>query len=186
MNTVQHILSELNHFAEAIDQGEIDTIVQKLITAKQQGKRIFLAGAGRSGCVVKAFTNRLMHVGFTCYLVGDITTPPIQQGDILFLLSGSGKTTSLVNMARKAKEVQASILTITLQKEGDIAQMSDALILLPGTTRLQNNPTCTSIQPVGSCFEQLSFLTCDGIILQLRDQLHMQNEDMLKHHANLE
>ncbi len=185
--TVQRILKELCDLANYIDENEIDSICNHLINAKEHNKNIFLAGAGRSGCVVRAFANRLMHLGFQCYMAGEITAPPIKKEDIFFALSGSGKTGSLVNMANTAKKQKADILTITLQKEGTIGTMAQAAIVLPGNTRLQEDSTSfTSIQPVGSCFEQLSFLTCDGIILKLKEILQQSNEDLIARHGNLE
>lgn len=183
---VDSIINELKELAERIDQNELDTLCDIFCTAKKENKKVFLAGAGRSGCVVRGFANRLMHLGFSCHLVGDITTPPIQEGDILFLLSGSGKTASLVKMAETAKKCHGKVLTMTLQKDGDIGKMAEHSIVLPGNTRLQNEKEKTSIQPVGSNFEQLSWLTCDGLIMMLRDKLKLTNEEMLVHHANLE
>lgn len=185
-NTVQMILDELNSLAPLIHQEQIEEMVKVLCSAKENHQKVFFAGAGRSGCVVKAFTNRIMHLGFDCYLVGDITTPPIQENDILFLISGSGKTSSLVSMAKKAKSLVAKVVTITLNIEGDIAKMSDVKIVLPGNTRLSNDTEFTSIQPVGSTFEQLAWLTCDSIILLTKEALHLTNEDLIAHHANLE
>lgn len=186
--TVQRILKELCDLVNYIDENEIDSICKRLINAKEHNKNIFLAGAGRSGCVVRAFANRLMHLGFHCYMAGEITAPPIKKEDILFVVSGSGKTSSLVNMANTAQKQEADILTITLQKEGTIGTMVQAAITLPGNTRLQDDfsTSFTSIQPVGSCFEQLSFLTCDGIILKLKEILQQSNEDLIARHGNLE
>lgn len=186
--TVQRILKELCDLANYIDENEIDAVCRRLISAQEHNKNIFLAGAGRSGCVVRAFANRLMHLGFHCYIAGEITAPPIKKDDIFFALSGSGKTGSLVNMANTAKKQEADIVTITLQKEGTIGTMAQAAIILPGNTRLQDDSSdsFTSIQPVGSCFEQLSFLTCDGIILKLKEILQQSNEDLIARHGNLE
>ena len=187
MKQVVHtILKELEELATHINDDELEDVSTLLCEAHTNHSRIFLAGAGRSGCVVKAFTNRLMHLGFQCYLVGDITTPPIKENDILFLLSGSGKTTSLVSMANKATQLNATILTITLQKDGDIAKLAKACIVLPGTTRLQDKDMFKSIQPVGSSFEQLSWLTCDGLIMLLKNKLNLTNDNLIVHHANLE
>lgn len=183
---VKNIINELNQMSDYIKDEELAGVADTLYHARQSGKQIFLAGAGRSGCVARAFANRLMHLGFTCHFVGDITTPPIKEGDILFVLSGSGKTSSLVNMAKKAQSLQAEILTLTLQREGDIAKMSGRAIILPGTTRLQDKEMFASIQPIGSSFEQLSWLTCDGLILLLKEKLHLSNEDLIRQHANLE
>lgn len=185
-NTVQFILDELVQFADYIDQRQMNDVVQYLCKAKEKKHRVFFAGAGRSGCIVKAFANRMMHLGFECYVVTDITTPPIQENDILFIISGSGKTTSLVSMANKARSLETKILTITLNVDGDIAKMSDAIVVLPGNTRLSNNNLFTSVQPVGSTFEQLAWLTCDGIVFLLKDIFNLSNEDLTKHHANLE
>lgn len=186
--TVQRILKELCDLANYIDENEIDAICSRLISAYEHNQNIFLAGAGRSGCVVRAFVNRLMHLGFHCYIAGEITAPPIKKEDIFFALSGSGKTGSLVNMATTAQKQEADILTITLQKDGTIGTMAQAAVVLPGNTRLQDNSATpfTSIQPVGFCFEQLSFLTCDGIILKLKEILQQTNEDLIARHGNLE
>ncbi|MDO4942315.1 MAG: 6-phospho-3-hexuloisomerase [Lachnospiraceae bacterium] len=183
---VNKILEELTRLSEFICDEELEYIATILYEANKDGKRIFLSGAGRSGCVTKSFTNRLMHLGFSCYFVGDITTPPIRQDDILFLISGSGKTTALVNMAKKAKSIHAEILTITLQREGEISQLAKASIVLPGTTRLQDREMFSSIQPIGSSFEQLSWLTCDALIMILKEKMNLTNDDLIANHANLE
>ena len=43
-----------------------------------------------------------------------------------------------------------------------------------------------SIQPVGSMFEQLSWLVYDTVIMTLRDKTGQTNEDLIGRHANLE
>ena len=182
MNSVEIILKELNTLAMNISDDEINRMVGFL----KDKSRIFFAGAGRSGCIVRAFANRMMHLGFTCFVVGDITCQPIKEGDVLFIISGSGKTSSLVTMANKAKELNASVVTITLNKEGTISKLSKQAIILPGNTRLSNDSGFESIQPIGSTFEQLAWITCDGLICQLREELGQSNEDLIQHHANLE
>ena len=184
-SVVDIILKELENLAKEIHQEELETVCESMCSAQKEGKKIFLAGAGRSGCVVRAFANRLMHLGFICHFVGEITTPPLKEGDILFVLSGSGRTESLVKMAEKTKQCHGRILTMTLQKDGEIARMAEYSIVLPGNTRLQKDEGYTSMQPIGSNFEQLSWLTCDGLIMMMRDQLNLTNKEMLAHHANL-
>ena len=185
-SVVNEILDELEVLSNEIDQKQIDEVIHLMCDAHKNGNKVFLAGAGRSGCIVRAFTNRVMHLGFNCYVVGDITTPPIKKNDILFLISGSGKTTSLVKQAEKSVSLGAKIITITLNSEGDIAKMASAKIILPGNTRLSNNAGFVSRQPIGSAFEQLAWLTCDGLIMLMRDALGQTNDDLIAHHANLE
>lgn len=185
-NLVEAVLEELNHMSGFIDQSQLDEVCGILIEARERGRRVFVCGAGRSGCVARGFANRLIHLGFSCSFLGEITAPPMQKGDVLFAVSGSGRTSTLVLTAKKAAELGGRILTVTLNAEGDIAKLSEAAILLPGTTRLAERPEFRSIQPVGSAFEQLAWLTCDALVIGLRDALGQTNADLIARHANLE
>ena len=97
---LKKILEELSRNAEQIRQEELEGFADQI----QKAKRVFVAGAGRSGFVARAFSNRLMHLGLTVYFVGEPTTPAIQEGDLLVIASGSGETGSLKVMAQKAKK----------------------------------------------------------------------------------
>ncbi len=182
MNTVNKIITELEILQLSLDESQFKNMVHTILCAN----RIFVCGAGRSGCVAQAFSNRLLHLGLCVYYVGNITTPPIKKGDLLFLISGSGKTSTLVQMVKKAKEQDAIIATMTLQPQAIIGSQSDSIITLPGTTRLQDDQTISSIQPTGTSFEQLSWLSCDALVMLLKEQTHQTNEDLITRHANLE
>lgn len=93
------ILTELTEDAHQIDQLQLEQVQSLILKAK----RIFIAGAGRSGFAARAFSNRLMHLGFTVYFVGEPTTPSIRENDLIIIGSGSGRTSGLVNMAKKLK-----------------------------------------------------------------------------------
>ena len=97
-------------------------------------KRIFVGGAGRSGFAARGFSNRLMHLGFQVYFVGEPTTPSIQEGDLLIVGSGSGNTASLVSNAKTAKAQGAKVATVTMFPENKIGSMADAAIRIPGVT----------------------------------------------------
>ena len=66
--------------------------------------------------------------------------------------------------------------------------MSKVYIQLPGNTRMlkEGQKSVESIQPVGSMFEQLSWLTYDTVIMTLRGKMGQTNDDMIARHANLE
>ena len=80
---LKKILEELTHNAEQIRQEELEGFADQI----QKAKRVFVAGAGRSGFVARAFSNRLMHLGLAVYFVGEPTTPAIQAGDLLIITS---------------------------------------------------------------------------------------------------
>lgn len=183
--TLKNIIMELQHYAAAIKEEEAKVAVEEIMRAK----KIFVAGAGRSGFAARGFANRLMHLGFSVSFVGEPTTPPIKEGDLLVIGSGSGTTASLVKMAEKAKKLGASIMTITIAPENTIGNMADVVLTIPGTTRQLVEGEAeegTSIQPVGSMFEQLSWLVYDSLVMDLREATSQTLDDMLKRHGNLE
>ena len=97
--TLQIITNELYKYGKLIKEDEVKEVVELC----QKANRIFIAGAGRSGFCARGFANRMMHLGFTVYFVGETTTPSIQEGDLLIVGSGSGTTASLVSDCKKAK-----------------------------------------------------------------------------------
>lgn len=50
--------------------------------------------------MIRAFANRLLHLGYSVSLVGEISSPHTKSGDLFLIGSGSGETTSLVNQAK--------------------------------------------------------------------------------------
>ena len=69
-------------------------------------------GAGRSLLMLKALAMRTIHIGLKVHVVGDVVTPALKNGDLLFLASASGETASLVNVATKAKQLGGTIVAL--------------------------------------------------------------------------
>lgn len=178
------IISELADDARQVDGDAVTRLGEMILTAE----RIFVAGAGRSGFAARAFSNRLMHLGFSVWFVGEPTTPSIQQGDLLIVGSGSGETGSLVTMAQKASGQGARIATLTIYTDHTIGRLADVAIRIPGITAksAESSTKAATIQPTGSSFEQLSWLIYDSIIIYLKDKTAQSDAQMFSRHANLE
>lgn len=177
------IIEELAQNAKKVDNSQLNAIEELIIEAN----RVFVVGAGRSGFAARAFANRLMHLGFNSYFVGEPTTPSIRKGDLLIIGSGSGKTESLVTMARKAKSENATIATITIHPQNDIGKLADAYICIPGiSSRDKAVEKAASIQPNGSSFEQLSWLVYDSMIVDLKNITKQDQKAIDYRHANME
>ena len=173
----------MSFFVDYENDEELDQLVEVILTAK----KIFLSGAGRSGVAIKGFTNRLLHLGLTVSLVGEISCPRTTKGDLLILGSGSGTTPSLVALAKKAKKNGVTLALLTMDKESEIAKLAaDVIVVLPGVSPKLKENNLTSIQPMGSAFEQISFLTYDGIILELMEKMGETGESMLERHTDME
>lgn len=177
------IIAELAEDAKQVDNEQLKAVEELIM----QAKRVFIVGAGRSGFAARAFSNRLMHLGFDSRFVGEPTTPSIRKGDLLIVGSGSGKTESLVTMAKKAKSEEAALATVTIHPENTIGSMADAYIRIPGiSSREAAMEKAPSIQPNGSSFEQLSWLVYDSMIVDLKKATGQEQKDMDYRHANME
>ena len=181
-NYTLDILDELTQNAEKIDANEIT----EFITQIKKAKHIFLNGAGRSGIAIRAFANRLMHLGYSVSLVGEISSPHSKPGDLLIICSGSGETGSLKSLAEKAKQSGVDLALVTMKKDSTIGRLADAVLVLPGTTKEDNARDDNFAQPMGSAFEQLAFLTFDGLVLNLMDDTGETSETMFGRHADFE
>ncbi len=181
---LNQILRELDEIGSGIDAESISQFIAALMKAD----RIFVAGAGRSGLMVCAFAMRLMHLGFNVFVVGETTTPSIAKKDLLVIASGSGETGTMVQFARAAKKNGANLALITIYADSTIGQMADIVVQINAPTTKNKNKasTVSSIQPMGSLFEQFLLLVLDGVILELMNEIPRNIESMIEMHANLE
>ncbi len=183
-NNLVNILDELKQHAEKIDNQQLEQFVNEIAAAK----RIYVAGAGRSGLAIRAFAMRLMHLGKDVHMLGDVTVPHANAGDLLLIGSGSGETKSLVAAGEKAKSHGMRVALNTIDNTSTLAKLADVIIILPGASqKVQNGgKKITSIQPMGSSYEQLSLLVYDALIMALMEKLGQTNGTMFARHANIE
>ena len=149
------------------------------LIASSSNSKIFIYGVGRSGYVAQAFTMRLMHLGFNTYFVGEPNCPSIGDGDIILVVSRSGRTYSVVNMVKKVRNEGRNVKIVSIGGRGEIGDISDIHIDL-------NIEDCNrEYFPMGTLFEELAFILLDGIIYLLRRKLNISEEDMKRRHCNL-
>ncbi|OPH46808.1 6-phospho 3-hexuloisomerase [Paenibacillus ferrarius] len=185
MKTSQYlgkILQELNRSADDGLDEQADELISQLLASR----KVFVAGAGRSGLMARAFAMRLMHLGLDAYVVGETVTPPIGKEDVLIIASGSGETKSLISMAAKANSLEASVALVTIHPESTVGQLSQVAVKLPGSPKEQSDSSLTTIQPMGSLFEQGLLLFFDALVLRLMERLGDDAKNMFGRHANLE
>jgi 6-phospho-3-hexuloisomerase len=179
----REVIGELDRTLAAISPQDSEHLVDRIVSAK----RIFLAGAGRSGLAVRAFAMRLMHMGFGAYFVGETVTPGIKADDLLVIGSGSGATASLVAMAEKAKKIGASVALVTVFPGSRIGELADAVVKIPAPTpKADGKAQFISVQPMGSLFEQSLLIFFDIIVMRLMEKKGLDSKTMFERHANLE
>lgn len=181
MKFFNEIIDEVLSVGTEISETEVD----QMITAIQTSKHIFLAGAGRSGLMIRGFANRLLHLGYSVSIVGEISSPHTQPGDLFLIGSGSGETTSLINQAKIAKDNGVAIGLFTTNRTSTLGKMADFLVVIPAQSK-QSTSEVETLQPMGSLFEQTTLFLYDSIILNLMEKIGETNQTMKPRHADLE
>lgn len=177
----QLVVEEISSTFAQVDPSEVAALVTELRLAD----RIFVTGAGRSGLVLKMAAMRLMHLGLTVHVVGEITTPAIRAGDLLLVASGSGTTASIVKAAETAVAQGARVAAYTTSKGSPLASAAAAVVLIPAAQKTDHASTL-SRQYSGSLFEQALFTTTEAVFQSLWNEDRTAAEDLWLRHANLE
>ncbi|MDE9798994.1 6-phospho-3-hexuloisomerase [Staphylococcus delphini] len=160
-----------------------DQAIAQFEQVVSDAEAVFLTGKGRSGFVANGFAMRLNQLGKKAHVVGESTTPSIQKGDVLVVISGSGSTTHLKLLADKAHEVGATIVLVTTAADSKIGELANVTLILPAGTKYQAEG---SEQPLGSLFEQSAQLMLDGVVLDFMTAWNVDETTMQNNHANLE
>lgn len=196
-DTCEHLKSSMklmaNHLldvANGLDEESIKQAIKNILDAKA----IFVMGAGRSGLVGKAFAMRLMHLGFTSYVVGESTTPAVHKGDLVIAISGSGETRSIADLGAIAKEIGATLLTVTSNKDSTLGRISDTVTEIAGRTKNDSGGYLerhmkgdyTLLTPLGTSFEITSLVFLDALVAELIYITGASEADLKSRHAKLE
>lgn len=176
----KRITDEIQEILAAMNPEQAEKMATEILSAK----RVFLAGAGRSLLMLKAFAMRLMHAGFTAYVAGETVTPAITDEDILVVGTGSGETATLRVVVEKAKKVGAKIGVLSTKKDSSIAQIADYALIIPAS--INHLEIGKSWQPGGNSFEQSLLIILDAMLIELAEAKGVDISKGLNLHANLE
>jgi 6-phospho 3-hexuloisomerase len=178
-DSIVYIQRKVKEILNKVSNDEIEKVKKLFFTSN----RIFLYGAGRSGLVAKAFAIRLMHLGFQTFVIGETITAPVQKGDLVIIISGSGETIPAVMTAEIARNLEASVVSITGKRKSDIARFADITLYI--------SASCDDVErkkfaPLGTLFEASVWILLDGLIADLLESKKETEADMRGRHATLQ
>ena len=159
--------------------------LERAVGELHRADSIFVLGAGRSGLALRMTAMRLMQLGLTVHVVGEVTTPAIGHGDVLLVASGSGTTEAIVRSARTAIDVGAIVITLTTATKSPLANLSSVLVEVPAAEKLDRAAT-KSVQYAGSLFEQAVVTIGDAFFHSLWLKSGQSADELWPRHANLE
>ncbi len=180
------VLDEIQRTLDRVSIEEVEALVREILEAR----RIFVAGAGRSGLVMKGYAMRLVQLGLQVHVVSETTTPAVGPGDLLLIGSGSGVTERLVHYAGKAVGTGARVTVATADAGSPAARLADRVVVIPAPTPKSSKETgdeeSRSRQPMGTLFEQCLGVMLDASVMLLMTRLDETGRSMFARHANLE
>lgn len=175
--------------------GQIDKVQKdKMIETIINSDAIFIVGSGRSELIGKAFAMRLMHLGFTVHVVGDVTTPSIKESECLIAISGSGETKVVTIAAHTAHERGASVIGLTTNLQSTLGKYLDVKVNIESKSKEPwEHPTSHNLKgnyddmaPMGTLFEDSTLLFLDGVIAEFMHRLGKKEDDLKMRHATME
>lgn len=99
-------------------------------------RTVYLFGIGGSGIVCEDFQHKLMRIGKTSVYYADThlqltAVPNMQQDDLAFFISYSGKTREIVTAAKWIKKMGIHSVAITQSSYNDLGKLVDFAITIP-------------------------------------------------------
>jgi 6-phospho-3-hexuloisomerase len=179
----QTALDELGAVLSRVDESRVDQVCKMLAEAGQIGTH----GLGREGLQMRGFAMRLFHLGMPVGIVGDMTMPPLGQGDVFLTSSGPGETTTVLTLMKVAKDAGATVVALTAEPNGSAAKLADFTLLIPAQTMASDRGAAkTSVLPMGSAFEGALFVLFEVMVLKLKTLVSASPDAMRARHTNME
>ena len=175
METIDYLEGHIKEALERISDEDRDRLADLIISSN----RIFIFGAGRSGLVGQMFAVRLVQLGLHVYFVGDMTTPIIGQGDLVILISNTGRTMSVTKTAQIAKRIGSHVVCVTSNRKCDLAKAADTCIVIDPA----EDGDTAELAPLGTLFEDTALMFFDCMIPVLMKRKGISEDKMRSHHA---
>jgi 6-phospho-3-hexuloisomerase len=195
IRAMREISSHILKASETLNLDQVDSLIDILLRAYNDKRKILVMGAGRSGLVGRAFAMRLLHLGFRSYVLGDTIVPSVSKGDVVIAISGSGRTQLILTAAEAAKKVGAIVVAVTSYPDSPLGMLADLIVWVPGRAKSSRVDDFFARQilglheplaPLGTLFEDTAAVFLDGVIYALMKELRVNEEEMASRHANIE
>ena len=95
-------LSELEGVFDRLNAADVDKAVDMIASARST----VVFGGGRERLQIMGFAMRLYHLGLKVAVEGDMTTPPVGEGDLFIVTVGPDEISTALALASRPRPVQ--------------------------------------------------------------------------------
>lgn len=112
----------------------------KAVNALCHADKIVFCGVGDAAAVAQSGYQKFLRVGFNVQSSSDIDvqlimTSHLKKGDVLFAISHSGRTRSIIDVVKYARSIGATVISITNFPIAPLAKNSDIVLLTAAFTQ---------------------------------------------------
>lgn len=178
LNTFKNEAHAVAELANTVDKDKYIVAVKMIAECKG---RIITSGCGTSGACAKKVSQVFNCVDRASQFLNPADAPHgdygmIRDGDIVIIITKSGKTREMIDLIPVAKARGAKIISVTENPDSEVAEQSDLCLLLstgPEACPYQCLST-TSVTAVFALFDAISIgcMLCNGIDKEFFRQVH--------------
>lgn len=142
---VDYTRKSLGDLPRTLDPSALEAAAVKIHGASMTA----LFGVAASGIVASDFHQKLIRIGLPATYTFDshvqITSAcSLRAGDVAFIVSYSGETDVMLEIARQAKARRASVITLTMEGNNRLRGYADIALLVPASERVYRRGAETS------------------------------------------
>ena len=179
----QRAVSELGVAIAGVNQPSVEKACEAIVSAR----RIMLYGCGREALQIKGFAMRLHHLGCDVSMQGDMSAPPLREGDLFIASAGPGELSTVTALMTVARDAGADVLFLTAQPDTASAGLATLVLPIPAQTMADDRTqAATSVLPMGSLYEGTLFVLFEVIVLMLSKSMQVDADAMRARHTNME
>lgn len=112
-------------------------VLQAVVNAVASARRVDIYGVGVSGLVASDLWQKLMRIGRNCHAFDEshlalTSASLLSPGDVAVAISYSGEVVDVLEPARLAKSLGATVVALTSQPRSPLARLADHVLLSAG------------------------------------------------------
>jgi len=120
-DAMKKILQLSSEIVSELDSEKVKGFIEQL----KKAKRVYTAGIGSLGLIIKGFVTKLMYLGYETYFIGETLMPSPSKDDLFIAVSESGETDYTVKATHIAKNLGATIVAITSNSQSTLGKLAD-------------------------------------------------------------
>jgi 6-phospho-3-hexuloisomerase len=121
----------------------------------------------------------LVQLGFDVHFVGDMTTPFVDEHDLVIIVSNTGETMSAVQTANIVRRVGAKVIAITSNTNSKLGHASN-IILEVGQSKDEQKK---KYAPLGTIFEDAALILFDSLVPVIMERMDQNEASLRRRHA---